>query len=223
MQFWQRPSLQHLVAVEDLEPKVTTVTPAVLLWDFGDTLVDERWMRRPPAACPNWEAVWLDVMADRADDWNVGRVGVADIFAALAEQSGMTTEAVRAHARRCCEKLVFHETAWRVASARRLPQALVTVNPDLFADFVVPAHRLDDVFDVVVISFAERTVDKPELCDIALDRLGFTGPRSDALLIDNRLDLVEAWKQAGGAGYWFETDEKLRADLPTLHLPTGAP
>ena len=26
--------------------------PAVLLWDFGDTLVDERWMLRAPATCP---------------------------------------------------------------------------------------------------------------------------------------------------------------------------
>lgn len=54
--------------------------PAVLLWDFGDTLVDERWMRQPPAACPTWEAVWLDVMADHADDWNVGRLSGAQIL-----------------------------------------------------------------------------------------------------------------------------------------------
>lgn len=38
-----------------------------------------------------------------------------------------------------------------------------TVNPDLFANFVVPAHSLDDVFDVMVMSFAERTDDEPAL------------------------------------------------------------
>jgi phosphoglycolate phosphatase-like HAD superfamily hydrolase len=194
------------------------MTPAVLLWDFGDTLVDERWMRRPPAECPTWEAAWLDVMTDHADDWHVGRVGGAEVFGALAERSGMSAEAVKSHARRCCERLAFNETAWRVASERRLPQALVTVNPDLFADFVVPAHGLDDVFDIVM-SFAELTDDKPALCDIALDRLGFTGPRSDALLIDNRLDLVEAWRDVGGTGYWFQSDQKLRADLPSLLIP----
>jgi phosphoglycolate phosphatase-like HAD superfamily hydrolase len=105
-----------------------------------------------------------------------------------------------------------------LASERRLPQALVTVNPDLFADFVVPAHGLDDVFDVIVMSFEELTDDKPTLCDIALDRLGFTGPRSDALLIDNRRDLVEAWRDVGGTGYWFQSDQQLRADLPSLLL-----
>lgn len=195
------------------------MTPAVLLWDFGDTLVDERWMRRPPAEFPKWEAVWLDLMGDHADDWNVGRVGRAEVFGAIAERSGMSAAAMKSHARTCCERLLFNETAWRLASERRLPQALVTVNPDLFADFVVPAHGLDDVFDVIVMSFEELTDDKPTLCDIALDRLGFTGPRSDALLIDNRRDLVEAWRDVGGTGYWFQSDQQLRADLPSLLLP----
>lgn len=195
------------------------MTPAVLLWDFGDTLADERWMRRPPPACSNWEVVWVDVMADHADDWNIGRVGAEEIVRALADRSGLTGDAVRSHVRRCCESVMFYETAWEVASERRLPQALVTVNPDLFADFVVPAYGLIDVFDAIVMSFAERTDDKPSLCDIALERLGFTGPRSDALLIDNRLDLVEAWKDVGGTGYWFQSDQKFRADLPSLLTP----
>lgn len=214
--------MHQLVAIEGPLRRVDDVTPAVLLWDFGDTLVDERWMRRPPPECPTWEAVWVDVMADHADDWNIGRVGADEIFGALAGRSGMTAAAVRSHARRCCENIVFNETAWRVASERRLPQALVTVNPDLFADFVVPAYMLDDVFDVIVMSFAERTDDKPALCDVALERIGFAGPRSDALLIDNRRDLVEAWKELGGAGYWFQGDQKLRADLPYLGLTSGA-
>jgi hypothetical protein len=38
----------------------------VLLWDFGDTLVDERWMRRSPADRPEWAAGWAEVMADLA-------------------------------------------------------------------------------------------------------------------------------------------------------------
>jgi FMN phosphatase YigB (HAD superfamily) len=198
------------------------VTLAVLLWDFGDTLVDERWMRRPPHECPTWEAVWTDVMAGHADDWNTGGIGADEIFSALADRGGMTAAAVRAHARHCCETITFNETAWRVALERQQPQGLVTVNPDLFADFVIPAYALDDVFDVIVMSYAERTVDKPALCDIALERLGYTGPRSDALLIDNRLDLVEAWQHLGGAGYWFSDDHQFRQDLPELGLQSGA-
>ena len=55
------------------------MTYAVLLWDFGDTLVDERWMRRAPAGVPAWEAAWTSVMDDLADDWNVGAVDSATV------------------------------------------------------------------------------------------------------------------------------------------------
>lgn len=84
-----------------------------------------------------------------------------------------------------------------------------------------PAHELAVVFDVIVVSFAEGTADKPSLCRIALDRLGFVGDRSAALLIDDRNDLVHAWQQVGGAGYWFRSDEQFRRDIPSPSRPTA--
>jgi phosphoglycolate phosphatase-like HAD superfamily hydrolase len=192
------------------------VTAAVLLWDFGDTLVDERWMLRPPEGCPAWANAWAEVMGHYAAEWDVGAVSWAQVTVALAERTGLTVEAVAAHARRCCRDLAFNPAAWRVANDRRLPQAIVTVNPDLFTDHVVPAHDLARVFDVIVASWTEGTTDKPELCDIALRRLGFGGARSEALLIDNRADLVEAWRDRGGAGYWYRGDAQFERDLPAL-------
>jgi hypothetical protein len=190
--------------------------PQVLLWDFGDTLVDERWMRRCPDGHPEWEDAWAAVMADSADDWNVGRVRSEEIFAALADRTGMTRKEVEAHARACCERIVFNATAWRVARERRLPQALVTVNPDLFGDCVVPGYALDVVFDVIVVSYAEHTIDKPALCRVALDRLGFGADHSSGLLIDNRADLVEAWRTIGGTGYLFTDDQQFARDVAAL-------
>lgn len=190
--------------------------PEALLWDFGDTLVDERWMRRCPDAHPEWEEAWTAVMDRLADRWNAGAVGMPEVFAGLADRTGMTLPDVEAHARDCCERVVFHPTAWQVAREHRLPQALVTVNPDLVADYVVPAHDLATVFDVIVVSYAEGTVDKPSLCRIALDRLRFDGDPGAALLIDNRQDLVHAWQQAGGSGYWFQSDDQFRRDVRRL-------
>jgi hypothetical protein len=141
------------------------------------------------------------------------------ILEEVAERTGLPLELVEAHARECCALLSFNETAWRVATERRLPQALVTVNTDLFADLVVPVHRLSEVFDVIVMSWSERTVDKAALCEIALSRLSFHGERSHALLIDNRLDNVEGWRRAGGAGYWFTSDEQFKTDLAQLLPP----
>lgn len=192
------------------------MAPEVLLWDFGDTLVDERWMRRAPDGCPAWEAAWSDVMTVLADGWNVGTVRAGQVYEALAERTGMTAEAVEAHARDCCRSLRFHATAWRVATERRLPQALVTVNPDLFTEHIVAVHDLAAIFDVIVTSSEEKTDDKPALCQIALDRLGFRRERPKALLIDNRLDLVNAWRDVGGSGYWFQTDEQFGRDASRL-------
>ena len=134
--------------------------PAVLLWDFGDTLVDERWMRRPPAACPDWVEVWTEVMDRHADAWNDGSLDDAGVFTALAERAGMTVDAVEVHARACCTDLVPHRAAWRIASERRRPQALVTVNPVMLERWIVPHYGLAAMFDVIVISAAERTADK---------------------------------------------------------------
>jgi hypothetical protein len=192
------------------------VIPAVLLWDFGDTLVDERWMRRPPPECPDWVDVWTAVMAEHADAWNDGSLDDAAMFAALADRAGMTPDAVEAHAYACCTTVEPHPTAWRVARERRLPQAMVTVNPVIIDRWIVPHYGLAATFDTIVISAAEGITDKTALGDLALARLGYDGPRAAALLIDNREDLVDAWVATGGAGYRFTTDEQFATDLPHL-------
>jgi len=192
------------------------VAPLVLLWDFGDTLVDERWMLRAPAAYADWPSAWREVMTSHADDWNVGRASERDIFEALHARTGLSVDAIEHHAAECCRSIQFHPFAWQVATERRLPQALVTVNPDLFVSRVATAHNLGQHFDAVVVSCVEGTDDKSALCDIALDRLGFAGPRSAALLIDNREDLCDAWRRSGGAAYRYRGDAAFVADLPTL-------
>ena len=185
----------------------------MLLWDFGDTLVDERWMHRAPHGCPDWPNAWARVMADHADVWNVGIESECDIFAVLSEQTGLRVDDVERHADECCRTITFHPVAWRIASERHRPQALVTVNPDLFVDRVVGAHDLDRVFDTIVVSASEGLDDKTRLCEIALRRLGYTGPRRQALLIDNRPDLTESWERNGGSAYWYRGDPAFEADL----------
>jgi hypothetical protein len=148
---------------------------SVLLWDFGDTLVDERWMWRAPARCATWESSWAEVMADLADDWNVGAVTSAIVFQALASRTGMSAEDVEEHARDCCRQIEFHPSAWRYAQKRCRPQALVTVNPDLFTGVHRPSTGPHRSFDVIIVSATERCANKVELCEEALARLGFRG------------------------------------------------
>jgi FMN phosphatase YigB (HAD superfamily) len=188
----------------------------IVLWDFGDTLVDETWMHRAPDECPDWPNAWAEVMSTHADDWNVGRVSEHDVLRALGARANLTRAAIEQHVESCCGSIRFHPLAWRIATERRRPQALVTVNPDLFVERVARAYHLERHFDAVVVSCLEGTADKVRLCEIALDRLGFDDSRRTALLIDNRRDLTEAWAHTGGAAYWYRGDEAFEADVPTL-------
>ena len=106
-----------------------------------------------------------------------------------------------------CRDVSFFEHAWATARARNLPQAIVTLNADVFSRFVIPNYGLDEIFDVIVTSWEERTRDKARLCDIALQRLGGSDP-AEALLIDNIEANVEAWRARGGQAYWFRGDEE---------------
>jgi hypothetical protein len=115
------------------------MTAAVLLWDFGDTLVDERWIRQAPAAYPDWSNAWADVMDTYGDDFDLGRVSERDVLLAMSARTGLSFEVVERHADACCRTIKFHPFIWRVVTERRLPQALVTVNPDLFVNRVSDA------------------------------------------------------------------------------------
>jgi hypothetical protein len=192
------------------------VLVSVLLWDFGNTLADERWMRRAPASFPGWSRAWSDVMAMLANDWDSGRIRDHVVFDAMAERTGMTIQDVERHVEHCCRSLMFNRAAWRVAAEHRLPQALVTVNPDLFIDRIVPEYRLEAIFDVIAVSCAEGTTNKVSLCLRALERLDFRDDRSGALLIDNQEDVVTAWKGVGGAAYWYRDDAAFESDLVDL-------
>jgi phosphoglycolate phosphatase-like HAD superfamily hydrolase len=192
------------------------VPPDVVLWDFGDTLVDERWMHRAPKSCPAWPNAWHATMDELGGDWDVGRASESDVVAALAARTGMEIEAVYRHIDHCCRSVTFHRFTWQSARQRRAVQALVTVNPDLFVQRIVPAYGLRAVFDAVVVSSIEGTTDKVRLCEIALQRVDHEGDRQSALLIDNRVDLVEAWERVGGRGYVYVSDEIFEEDAAAL-------
>ncbi len=188
----------------------------VLLWDFGDTLVDERWMLHAPAEVPAWPEIWTEVVGELAHDWNTGRIREADVLREVGLRCGVQPRSLERHVAACCGSIRFHPAAWRAATERRRPQAIVTVNPDLFVERVAKPYGLDAHFDTIVVSCVEGTDDKSKLCRIALGRLGFTGPLSKALLIDNRRDLTDAWSLLGGASYHFRDDTSFEADWPGI-------
>jgi beta-phosphoglucomutase-like phosphatase (HAD superfamily) len=178
-----------------------------LLWDFGDTLVDERFLWTCPTGVPAWSDCYRTLVGgDFGTRWNRGTADLDELATEMAARLGMSPKAVHAHVRRCSARIRFFEHAWTAARARERPQAIVTVNPDLFRDLIVSTYRLAEVFDTIVVSAEEGTDSKTALCDIAMTRLGCVDP-AEALLLDNVEANVDAWRRHGGAAYRFAGDE----------------
>jgi FMN phosphatase YigB (HAD superfamily) len=187
-----------------------------LLWDFGDTLADQRWMWPSPEGVPGWTALYQALPDSELDtSWNTGRTTTEELLSAFAVELGCAPELLLAHTEQRCGELQFFEHAWAAARAHTLPQALVTVNSDGFSRFVVPRYELDSVFDAIVTSWEEHTMDKARLCEIALERLGGREP-AEALLIDNIEANVEAWRARGGQAYLFVGDDEFAAHAVQL-------
>ncbi len=181
-----------------------------LLWDFGDTLCDERFIW---ASGPAWLEIYETFDDGLGTDWCSGAVDTRAFAASIAGHVGLTTEGVIAHMTRRCQLVRWSAHAYAFFRARHLPQAIVTVNPDIFSDVIVPMYGLDHAADVIVTSWEERTNDKGALCAIALDRLGIDATPSEALLIDNRTDCLASWAELGGAGYLFTDDAAFASDV----------
>ena len=91
-----------------------------------------------------------------------------------------------------------------------------TINPDIFTRWIVPNYRLADLFDVIVTSWEMGTLEKSDLCEEAIQRLGGIEDKTKALLIDNREDNVLSWKKRGGSSYHFRSDDILGRDMSEL-------
>jgi len=182
-----------------------------LLWDFGDTLCDERfiWSSGPE---------WMEIYKTFDDDglgasWNLGKINAWQFAAAVSERLDRSAKSVLAHMTQCCSHVEFFESTFAFFKARHLHQAIVTVNPDLFSDVIVPIWQLDAHCDVIVTSWEEGTIDKNVLCRLAIERMGLTCENHEALLIDNKRSNIDGWASVGGAGYHYVGDTEFSSDV----------
>lgn len=181
-----------------------------LLWDFGDTLCDERFIWRTG---PEWMAVYETFDDGLGNNWCRGDIDAHAFAASIADQVSLTAEEALAHMRERCNHIEFFAHTYAFFRARHLSQAIVTVNPDLFSETIVPLCGFGDVTDAIVTSWEERTTDKGRLCAIALERIGVACEPSEALLIDNKQRCIDEWTALGGVGYLHRGDEAFARDV----------
>ena len=180
-----------------------------LLWDFGDTLCDELSLWR---GGPEWMEVYRSFDNGLGAAWSLGELDTGAFVAELARRMPFPEVDILAHLRRA-DLFKFFPFTYAFFRERHLPQAIVTVNPTLFTEVIVPAHALDEVTDTIVVSAEERTIDKGELCRRALERMNLGCAPSRALLIDNKQANLDAWERHGGIGYLFRADSTFRQDV----------
>jgi hypothetical protein len=189
-----------------------------LLWDFGDTLCDERfiWNSGPD---------WLEVYQSFDDgglgaSWNLGELDTRGFAARLSERMDRSVASIIAHLTERCNHIRFFEKTYAFFKARHLPQAIVTVNPDLFSEAIVPICGFAADCDAIVTSWEEGTIDKNILNRLAMQRMGLLDDtcdggaceNADALLIDNKQSNIDAWVGIGGAGYHYTNDATFERD-----------
>jgi len=203
---------------------------ALVCWDFGDTLADERWMLQAPEGCPEWPDAWGQLLANNPElieRWDLGEASFDDVVPLMiAELEDLGAEPqsdawVRDHCRWCCEHLSFFPAAVEALIAWRgvVAQACVTVNPDVFRDWVVPAYDLTSRFDMVVTSDTVHSVNKVHMAQRALNVLGLDAEIADCLLIDNRMDNCREFRAAGGQTYHFRSDAEFGPDRARGRFP----
>lgn len=189
-----------------------------LLWDFGDTLCDETFMQAPLEGYPDWPQMWRQVLAGSAlaNDWDLGRLDMVAVSEVLGGEISAPPSLVLSHILACCRTITFFDIVMNFARATALPQAIVTVNPDVFSFIIAPHYHLAATFPVLVTSWEEKTLSKVDMGDKALALLGDKVPRNEALLIDNKAHNTDDWSVAGGQSYLFTDEQAFERDMAHL-------
>lgn len=184
----------------------------LVCWDFGDTLVDERFMRLAPAGVPEWGRVYDDVLAERAnwlEGWDLGRGSINDLVGPLADRLPMThTEVVR-HLRMVWAEITWFpdSKAWVDRLLGKIPQAVVTVNPHEFSG-IARACGLDARIPVIVTSAELGTRSKVAMAGHARTVLGLPPGLSTTILVDNKQPNIDEFAAAGGRALLYEQQSR---------------
>ena len=144
-----------------------------------------------------------------------------DIAAYLAHHLVESKDRILSALHQGCVSMVLNRAVHHFAACQRegtRKTALVTLNMDVLTSIVVPAHRLDCLFDLVLNSADYRTLDKSELWRKALCELGPEYSFATSLLIDDSPRMVSLFRSLGGHAYQYEGDPAFQTWLEETGL-----
>lgn len=182
-------------------------TGDLVCWDFGDTLVDQTFMRRAPSDIPDWTDAYVRVRAagDQGDRWDLANSTMRELAVLIAQELGIRPARAWRQLAINLTKIDWFPEARLVLTALngQVPQAIVTVNPHEFWAMAV-ALDLHTLVDCVVTSADIDSLSKVDMCAEVRSMLGMSTGLSSTLLIDNMGHNIDDFVAAGGQGLLYE-------------------
>lgn len=186
-----------------------------VLFDFDGTLCSSRYFEPlgEQALATIGELLFSPHDTTRLHAWIKGDLTSDDIAAYLSGYLPESKSDIVSALHDGCKNLKFNDAVYNFAkqqpSAHR-KTALVTANMDVFSDIVVPAHGLDELFDLILNTADHHTLDKAKLWQKSIDSFGPGHSISTTLLIDNSPAMVEQFHNLGGWAYHYTDDNSFR-------------
>lgn len=193
-----------------------------VVFDFGFTLSSDLYFTLTPPGYPHWrDIIQRQIFEQRpiVHAWMTGDLTLVDVARIVGQHVDLPLPTIVETMKRGCLNMTFNPAVWAFARAQRYhgrKTALVTANMDVFTEVVVPAHRLDAVFDVILNTADYHELRKDVLWDHAFVMLGEGIGYTNSLLIEDGPVDPALFRARGGVAYQYETDERFRAWLAEL-------
>ncbi|MDC7219793.1 MAG: hypothetical protein PQJ59_07625 [Spirochaetales bacterium] len=144
--------------------------------------------------------------------WMVGKIRIDDVLEHLSENLGISLFSLEESLYRGLKNTKWNQSIWDFSQSIRgkTKTAIATINTDVFSDFLVPHFALDQKFDVIINSHETGLENKSELCFMVLEELKMNLEDNRVLLIDDKAKNIDEFRDAGGEGYLYKSDEEFK-------------
>jgi len=184
-----------------------------IVFDFGFTLSSDYYFKISLPGCPQWHEIIQKFIFGEPSitvPWMKGELTTLDIAGVLSKHFLIDIPTIATTMEIGCQHLNFNPAVWDFAVAQKAAgrkTALVTDNMDVFTKVVVPAHGLDQLFDVILNSSDFHEIRKDVLWPIAFDRLAGGIGYGNSLLIEDGETEPAMFRTLGGYACQYLNDE----------------
>ncbi|KKT71677.1 MAG: hypothetical protein UX09_C0017G0010 [Candidatus Uhrbacteria bacterium GW2011_GWE2_45_35] len=153
------------------------------------------------------------------DDWMRGKYSSEEINRLMAEWAGLPYDLLWSEFVSSCQSMTFGESLKEAIAGLRLEAyvVLATGNMDCFRKFIVPALRLEEVFDRIVVSSDLgflKTEKNGDFFTTVLSELGV--PIERAVLIEDSEKSCSFFRSLGGLAYQVKNKDETISAIENL-------